>query len=69
MYGEVERCNWNADCVEKWNEATAAFNQLSPAEQTIELAVKMAMKEEEAQRLQAELAAPILPAPPVLNFP
>jgi hypothetical protein len=55
MFGEVERCNWDAACVEKWNEDTAEFNQLSPAEQTIRLAVKMAKDDEEAQRIQAEM--------------
>jgi hypothetical protein len=55
MFGEVERCNWNAECVERWNFDTAVFNQLSPAEQTIKLAIKMAQDEEDAQRLQAEM--------------
>ncbi|KIW08535.1 uncharacterized protein PV09_00503 [Verruconis gallopava] len=50
MYGEVERCNWNRECVEKWDADTSAFNQLSPAEQTIKLAVKMAVDEEQKQK-------------------
>lgn len=33
VYGEVERCNWNADCVRRWDEDIAAFNKLSPEEQ------------------------------------
>ncbi|KAK7911495.1 family 32 glycosyltransferase [Apiospora marii] len=33
VYGEVERCNWNADCVRRWDEDIAAFNMLSPEEQ------------------------------------
>ncbi|KAK8045940.1 family 32 glycosyltransferase [Apiospora saccharicola] len=33
IYGEVERCNWNADCVRRWDEDIAAFNKLSPEEQ------------------------------------
>lgn len=33
VYGEVERCNWNVDCVRRWDEDIAAFNKLSPEEQ------------------------------------
>ena len=40
IYGEVERCNWNAECVATWDADTAAFNQLPLTEQTIKLAVK-----------------------------
>ena len=40
IYGEVERCNWDAECVAKWDADTAAFNRLPLAEQTIKLAVK-----------------------------
>ncbi|KAI0879892.1 glycosyltransferase family 32 protein [Annulohypoxylon maeteangense] len=28
VYGEVERCNWNADCVRKWDEDVEAFELL-----------------------------------------
>ncbi|KAK8054531.1 family 32 glycosyltransferase [Apiospora phragmitis] len=29
VYGEVERCNWNPDCVRRWDEDVAAFGILS----------------------------------------
>lgn len=54
MYGEVERCNWNADCVKKWDADTATFNALLPAEQTILLAVKRAQEETAAEE-QAQM--------------
>ncbi|TPX07656.1 uncharacterized protein E0L32_010654 [Thyridium curvatum] len=33
VYGEVERCNWNVDCVNKWDADVAAFDAMSPEEQ------------------------------------
>ena len=33
VFGEVERCNWNPDCVRRWDEDIAAFGLLSPEEQ------------------------------------
>ncbi|KAK7994114.1 hypothetical protein PG989_007495 [Apiospora arundinis] len=33
VYGEVERCNWNPDCVRRWDEDIAAFAKLIPEEQ------------------------------------
>ncbi|KAI1767984.1 glycosyltransferase family 32 protein [Hypoxylon sp. FL1150] len=33
VYGEVERCNWNADCVRKWDEDVETFGLLPPEEQ------------------------------------
>lgn len=50
MYGEVERCNWDAECVRKWDEDTAAWEHRSPEE-------KMKMLEDariEAERAQKE---------------
>ncbi|KAG5933495.1 hypothetical protein E4U53_000976 [Claviceps sorghi] len=28
-YGQIEECNWNAECVEKWDKDVAAFEKLS----------------------------------------
>lgn len=47
IFGEVEDCNWKADCVRKWDEDTAAFKGLSPEEQTKQIALFEAKKEKE----------------------
>ncbi|KAK1959874.1 glycosyltransferase sugar-binding region DXD domain-containing protein-containing protein [Colletotrichum sublineola] len=51
IFGEVERCNWNIECVMKWDQDIAAFNSLSPEEQKQEIE-----KHENLQRLQAQQA-------------
>jgi mannosyltransferase OCH1-like enzyme len=56
IYGEVERCNWNAECVAKWDADTAAFNQLPLTEQTIKLAVKKEKDQLDAAQRAAEEA-------------
>ncbi|KAI1102548.1 glycosyltransferase family 32 protein [Jackrogersella minutella] len=33
IHGEVERCNWNAECVRKWDEDVETFGLLPPEEQ------------------------------------
>ncbi|CAK7232126.1 hypothetical protein SCUCBS95973_008157 [Sporothrix curviconia] len=33
VYGEVEKCNWNDDCVRKWDDDVAKFKKLSESEQ------------------------------------
>ncbi|ORY70890.1 family 32 glycosyltransferase [Pseudomassariella vexata] len=38
VYGEVERCNWNVECVKKWDADVAAFAELSPEEQQQKMA-------------------------------
>ncbi|KAI0130033.1 initiation-specific alpha-1,6-mannosyltransferase [Xylariales sp. AK1849] len=38
VYGEVERCNWNPDCVRTWDADVAAFAELSPEEQQQKMA-------------------------------
>lgn len=47
IFGPVEDCNWKADCVKKWDEDTAAFKGLSPEEQTKQIALFEARKEQE----------------------
>ncbi|KAK0630917.1 nucleotide-diphospho-sugar transferase [Bombardia bombarda] len=32
VYGEVERCNWDAACVKKWDDDVEAYKTLSPEE-------------------------------------
>ncbi|RKF75698.1 putative glycosyltransferase HOC1 [Golovinomyces cichoracearum] len=49
-YGEVEACNWNRECVDKWDADTAAFPNL-PEEEKKKLIAK---KEEEDKRRKAE---------------
>lgn len=38
VYGEVERCNWNPDCVHTWDENVAAFAKMSPEQQQQKIA-------------------------------
>ncbi|CAK7243346.1 MAG: hypothetical protein STHCBS139747_004864 [Sporothrix thermara] len=51
VYGEVEKCNWNDDCVHKWDEDVANFKKLSEAEQRklIEEHEKQEKEEKEKQ--------------------
>jgi mannosyltransferase OCH1-like enzyme len=51
VYGEVEDCNWNDECVRKWDENTAAFDALSPEDQAFKIAVK---KEKDKEREEEE---------------
>ncbi|KIW16575.1 hypothetical protein PV08_03763 [Exophiala spinifera] len=55
VYGEVERCNWDADCVREWDENKAAFDALSPEEQANQIAMKEAA---DAALLSAETGFP-----------
>jgi mannosyltransferase OCH1-like enzyme len=40
IHGEVERCNWDANCVKAWDESMAAFEALPEEEQTKQIALK-----------------------------
>jgi mannosyltransferase OCH1-like enzyme len=44
MFGEVERCNWDVDCVRDWDANTAAFDALPPEAQLKQIAIKEAME-------------------------
>ncbi|KAE8364119.1 nucleotide-diphospho-sugar transferase [Aspergillus caelatus] len=55
VYGEVERCNWNKDCVAQWDSNTAAFAALSPEEQEHQIALKRAL-DGEANPVQDQTA-------------
>lgn len=59
MFGEVEKCNWVRECVEKWDADVAAFALLPPDEQAKQIEIKRA----------AEATLPGLGQPPVLDFP
>ncbi|KFY58544.1 hypothetical protein V496_06073 [Pseudogymnoascus sp. VKM F-4515 (FW-2607)] len=40
VYGEVERCNWDVQCIQLWDANTAAFEALSIEEQAKMVAIK-----------------------------
>ena len=61
VYGEVEKCNWEVECVKKWDEDVATFKALSPEEQGKQIAFKQAADK------AAELQQPAFNAP--LIFP
>ncbi|KIX10624.1 uncharacterized protein Z518_01708 [Rhinocladiella mackenziei CBS 650.93] len=42
VYGEVEKCNWDPECVKQWDVNTAAFEALAPEEQAKQIAIKEA---------------------------
>ncbi|KAL9115643.1 MAG: hypothetical protein Q9227_000011 [Pyrenula ochraceoflavens] len=52
VYGEVERCNWDADCVRMWDANKEAFDSLPKEEQLKQIAMK-----EANDAAQAQLAA------------
>lgn len=47
IYGEVEKCNWNKDCVKEWDENIAAFAALPPEEQKKQIALIKGTEEDE----------------------
>ncbi|KAF4120676.1 Glycosyltransferase sugar-binding region containing DXD motif [Geosmithia morbida] len=49
-YGQVEECNWNAECVRQWDENVAAYEHLSEEE-------KLAKNEERRRALEALFAS------------
>jgi mannosyltransferase OCH1-like enzyme len=40
VYGEVEKCNWDVECVKLWDANKAAFEALPPEEQAKQIVVK-----------------------------
>lgn len=52
IFGQVEDCNWKADCVKKWDEDTAAFKGLSPEDQMKQIAMFEARKEKEKEEIK-----------------
>lgn len=70
IYGEVEKCNWDVECVKLWDINTAFFNSLTPQEQSKMVAIK---ELDESDMIRPEVPAPGLmvvqgldapPAPP-----
>ncbi|KAI6713608.1 hypothetical protein JHW43_003851 [Diplocarpon mali] len=59
-YGEVEKCNWNAECVAMWDVNTAAYEKLSEEDQAKLIAIKKFT--DEADRVKAEQEARFLDA-------
>ena len=59
VYGEVEKCNWEIECVRKWDEDVAAWKLLSPEEQAQQIAFKQAA-DQAAEQQQAAFNAPII---------
>lgn len=49
IYGEVERCNWEPECVRQWDVHKAEFEALSPEDQAKRIADKVAVEELLAQ--------------------
>ncbi|XXG99570.1 Hairy/enhancer-of-split with YRPW motif protein 2 [Hypoxylon texense] len=61
VYSEVERCNWNAECVKKWDQDVEIFRLLPPEEQ------QKRLDEKEAQGSEPQPApAPGLNLAPLL---
>ena len=65
VYGEVERCNWEPECVKSWDANKAAFEALDPEEQARQISVKEAADAQLAEQqahlaeAQAQLANPL----------
>ncbi|KAF2155422.1 glycosyltransferase family 32 protein [Myriangium duriaei CBS 260.36] len=49
MVGQVEDCNWNMECVERWDNDKAAFDALPSEEQEKRIAIKHALDAGEHQ--------------------
>ena len=43
VYGEVEKCNWDVECVKLWDANKAAFEALPPEEQAKQIVVQGAV--------------------------
>ncbi|EXJ92748.1 hypothetical protein A1O3_01300 [Capronia epimyces CBS 606.96] len=58
VYGEVERCNWEAECVAAWDANKAAFEALSPEEQELQIALRQAAEGTIAPPQEAQIMLP-----------
>jgi mannosyltransferase OCH1-like enzyme len=74
MYGEVERCNWNNDCIRAWDEEVKNFDALPKDEQIRQIAMKEAreaayseirVKQEDEKRKKEEEAVELAVLAPV----
>ncbi|KAF2230983.1 glycosyltransferase family 32 protein [Viridothelium virens] len=66
VFGEVERCNWEPECVKKWDADVAAFELLSPEEKAKQIAMKEAA---DAQLPPPPLQLPQQPPQPFFQAP
>ncbi|KAJ4289450.1 hypothetical protein N0V88_006930 [Collariella sp. IMI 366227] len=55
-YGEVERCNWDDECVRKWDKDVEAFSKMSKAEQDKIIEDKERERKEAEEKRKAEEA-------------
>lgn len=67
IYGEVEKCNWEPECVRIWDENMAAYEALSPAEKEQQIAIKKALDEHDA--LHAQMGAQTFDSTALLSSP
>ena len=69
VYGEVERCNWDSECVKLWDINKAAFETLTPEEQAKMITIKEvadAQAMQQAAQKQAAQQVPVNPVNPVV---
>ena len=65
VYGEVERCNWEPECVKNWDFNKATFDALPPEEQARQIAEK-----EKEEKIKAEqLVMPSFQFPNIPQIP
>jgi mannosyltransferase OCH1-like enzyme len=67
VYGEVERCNWDPECVKLWDSNTAFFNSL-PEEEQLKL-VHMKETEDKKHPLMVDAQGPIGGMAPAAGMP
>ncbi|KAK3390631.1 glycosyltransferase family 32 protein [Podospora didyma] len=53
-YGEVEKCNWNDDCIHRWDKDVEEFAKMSDADQKRIIADKERERKEEEDRRKKE---------------
>ncbi|RMZ91138.1 hypothetical protein DV736_g1593, partial [Chaetothyriales sp. CBS 134916] len=61
IHDEVERCNWEANCVAEWDANTAAFEAMSPEEQAAMIAFKEAEDLKRLGEQEQQLSIPDMP--------
>ena len=67
IYGEVERCNWDPECVKLWDSNTAFFNSL-PEEEQLKL-VHMKQSEDKKHPPEIDDQGPVGGMAPVAGMP
>ncbi|KAH8893888.1 hypothetical protein GQ53DRAFT_745319 [Thozetella sp. PMI_491] len=53
-YGEVEQCNWNDECVHRWDDDVAAFEKMNEEDQKRIIGEKEREREEEERKRKEE---------------